>query len=81
MTGSKPKVPYAASELKKTRQAEAEARKRKLKYSSDDAPSKKKLKTKGSKSSRKERATAQSPSLLNPSLLPYLPLLIASAAS
>ena len=30
MTGSKPKVPSAASEQKKTRQAEAEAKKRKL---------------------------------------------------
>ena len=42
MTGSKPKVPSAASEMKKTRQVEAEARKRKLKDTSDDAPSKKK---------------------------------------
>ena len=48
MTGSKPKVPSAASELKKTRQAKAEARKRKHKDTSDDAPYKKKLKTKGS---------------------------------
>ena len=31
MTGSKPKVPSAASEQKKTRQAKAEARKRKIK--------------------------------------------------
>ena len=55
MTGSKPKVPFAASELKKTRAAEADARKRKHKDASDGAPSTKKPKT---KSSRKERAAA-----------------------
>ena len=38
MTGSKPKVPSAASELKKTRAAEAEARKCKSKNATDDAP-------------------------------------------
>ena len=42
MTGSKPKVPSAASELKKTRAAEAEARKRKHKKATDDAPPTKK---------------------------------------
>ena len=36
----------AASEMKKIRQAQAEARKRKLKDTSNDAPSKKKLKKK-----------------------------------
>ena len=46
MTGSKPKVPTVASELKKTRVAEAEARKRKHPEASDVAPSKKKCKTK-----------------------------------
>ena len=61
MTGLKPKVPSAASEQKKTRQAEAEARRRKHQDSSKAAPSTKKLKTKASKSSRKERATAQVP--------------------
>ena len=61
MTGSKPKVPSAASEQKKTMQAEAEARKRKLKDTSDDAPSKKKLKTKASKYSKKECAAARAP--------------------
>ena len=50
MTGPKPKVPSAASELKKTRADEAEAKKHKHKDASDDAPSKKKLKTKGTKS-------------------------------
>ena len=58
MTSSKPKVPSAASELKKTRAVEAEAKKRKHKDASDDAPSKKKLKTKETKSSRKEHAAA-----------------------
>ena len=38
MTGSKPKVPSVASELKKTRAAEAEAKKRKHKNASDGAP-------------------------------------------
>ena len=66
MTGSKPKVPSAASELKKTRQDEAEARKRKLKDTSNDAPSKKNLKTKASKSSRKECATAPEPLVVEP---------------
>nr|XP_020159795.1 histone H1-II-like [Aegilops tauschii subsp. strangulata] len=66
MTGSKPKVTSVASELKKTRAAEAEARKRKQKNASDEAPSKKKLKT---KSSRKSMLPPLSPSMLNPSLL------------
>ena len=66
MTGSKPKVTSAASELKKTRQAKAEARKRKLKDTSDDAPSKKKFKTKGSKSSRKECVSAPEPLIVGP---------------
>lgn len=66
MTGSKPKVPSAASELKTTRQAEAEAKKRKLEDTSDDAPSKKKLKTKGSKYSRKEHAAAPDPLIVEP---------------
>ena len=70
MTGSKPKVPSATSELKKTRAAEVDARKRKHKDASDDAPSKKKLKT---KSSKKERAAASQPSLLNPSLTLFQP--------
>ena len=63
MTGSKPKVTSAASELKKTREAEAEARKRKHKDASDEAPSKKKLKT---KSSKKERAAASEPLNVEP---------------
>ena len=46
MTGSKPKVPTVASELKKTRAAEAESRKRKTKATTDDAPPPKKWKTK-----------------------------------
>ena len=46
MTGSKPKVPTAASELKKIRATEAEARKRKTKNTTDDAPPTKKRKTK-----------------------------------
>ena len=58
MTGSKPKVTLAASELKKTRAAEAKAKKRKHKDVSDDAPSMKKLNTKGTKSSKKEHAAA-----------------------
>ena len=62
MTGSKPKVPTAASELKKTRAAEAEAKKRKHKNVSDDAPSKKKLK----KASKKERAAASEPLVVEP---------------
>ena len=66
MTGSKPKVSSAASELKKTRQAKAEARKRKLKDTSDDAPSKKKLKTKASKSSKKEHASSPEPLIVEP---------------
>ena len=61
MTGSKPKVPSAASELKKTRAAEAKAKKRKQKNASDDAPSKKKL------------TRPLSPSLLSPFLLPVQP--------
>ena len=63
MTGSKPKVPLAASELKKTRAAEAEAKKRKHENASDDAPSKKKLKT---KSSKKEHAAASEPLVVEP---------------
>lgn len=66
MTGSKPKVPSAASEQKKTRQAEAEARKRKHHDTSDAAPSQKKMKTKASKSSRKECAAAQEPLNVEP---------------
>ena len=66
MTGSKPKVPSAASEQKKTRQAEAEARKRKHHDTSDAAPSKKKLKTKSSKSSRRDHAAPQEPLLVEP---------------
>ena len=46
MTGSKPKVPTVASELKKTRAAEAEARKHKTKGTTNDAPPTKKRKTK-----------------------------------
>ena len=63
MTGSKPKVPSAASELKKIRAAKAEAKKRKHKNASDDAPSTKKLKT---KSSKKERAAASQPLIVEP---------------
>ena len=63
MIGSKPKVASTASELKKTREAEADARKRKHKVTSDDAPSKKKLKT---KSSKKERAAASEPLIVEP---------------
>ena len=62
MTGSKPKVPTAASELKKTRAAEAEAKKRKHNNVSDDAPSKNKLK----KASKKERAAASEPLVVEP---------------
>src|SRR3990170_8535582 len=58
MTGSKPKVPTVASELKKTRAAEAEARKRKSKNATDDAPQTKKRKT---KSSKKDRAAPTEP--------------------
>ena len=63
MTGSKLKVPSAASELKKTRAAEAEAKKRKHKNASDGAPSTKKPKT---KSSKKERTAATEPLLVEP---------------
>ena len=63
MIGSKPKVPSAASELKKTRAAEGDARKRKHKNTSDQAPSKKNLKT---KSSKKERAAASEPLVVEP---------------
>nr|XP_040254054.1 uncharacterized protein LOC120972648 [Aegilops tauschii subsp. strangulata] len=63
MTGSKPKVSSAASELKKTRAAEAEARKRKHKDTSDSALSKKKLNT---KSSKKDHATAPEPLIVEP---------------
>ena len=63
MTGSKPKVPSAASELRKTRAAEADARKRKHKNTSDEALSKKKLKT---KSSKKEHAAATKPLVVEP---------------
>ena len=58
MTGSKPKVPIAASELKKTRAAEAEARKRKNKNATDDAPRPKKRKM---NSSKKDRAAPLEP--------------------
>ena len=71
MTGSKPKVPSAASELKKTRAAEAKAKKRKHKDASDDAPSKKKLKTKGSKSSKKSRVAAPEPLVVEPLSIAY----------
>nr|XP_020159594.1 uncharacterized protein LOC109744859 [Aegilops tauschii subsp. strangulata] len=63
MIGSKPKVPSAASDQKKTRQAEAEARKRKHHETSEAAPSKKKLKT---KSSCQEHAAAQEPLNIEP---------------
>ena len=63
MTGSKPKVPSVASEQKKTRAAEADARKRKHKNTSDEAPSKKKLKT---KSSKKDHAAATEPLVVEP---------------
>ena len=63
MTGAKPKVPTAASELKKTRAAEAEARKRKNKNATDDAPQTKKRKT---KSSKKDRAAPIEPLVLEP---------------
>ena len=66
MTGSKPKVPSAASELKKTRAAEADASKRKHKDASDGAPSTKKPKT---KSSRKERAAGTEPLVVEPILV------------
>ena len=46
MTGMKPKVPTAASELKKIRAAEAEVQKRKTKNTTNDAPPTKKRKTK-----------------------------------
>ena len=71
MTGLKPKVPSTASELKKTRLAEAEARKRKHKDTSDDAPSKKNLKTKGSKASRKECDVAPEPLVVEPISVAY----------
>ena len=63
MTGMKPKVTSAASELKKTRASEAEAKKRNHKEAPDEAPSTKKLKT---KSSRKERAAASQPLIVEP---------------
>ena len=65
MTRSKPKVPSAASELKKTSAAEADARKRKHKDGSDDALSKKKKKT---QPSRKEStaAAASEPLVIEP---------------
>ena len=63
MIGSKPKVHSAALELKKTMAAEADARKRKHKNNFDEAPSKKKLKT---KSSKKECATASEPLNVEP---------------
>ena len=71
MTGSKPKVTSTASELKKTRATEAEAKKRKHKDASDDAPSKKKLKTKGSKSSKKSCAAASKPLVVDPISVAY----------
>nr|XP_045089613.1 nucleolar protein dao-5-like [Aegilops tauschii subsp. strangulata] len=61
--GSKPKVPSAASELKKMRTDEAEAKKRKHKNASNGAPSTKKPKT---KSSRKERAATTEPLVVEP---------------
>ena len=60
--------------MKKTRQAKAEARKRKLKDTSDDAPSKKKLKTKPPNSLKKERDAA-------PELLIVEPISVALPAS
>nr|XP_020161733.1 uncharacterized protein LOC109747049 [Aegilops tauschii subsp. strangulata] len=63
MTGSMPKVPTAASELKKTRAAEAEDRKRKKKNATDDAPPTKKRKT---KSSKKDRAAPSEPLVVEP---------------
>nr|XP_020188130.1 neuromodulin-like [Aegilops tauschii subsp. strangulata] len=66
MTGSKPKVPSTASEKKKTRQVEPEARKRKHHDTSEAAPSQKKLKTKASNFSRKERAAAKEPLNVEP---------------
>ena len=63
MTGSKPKVPTVASELKKTRAAKVEARKRKNKNVSDDAPLTKKRKT---KSLKKNRAAPSEPLLVEP---------------
>ena len=61
MTGSKPKVPTVASELKKTRAAEAEARKRKTKATTDDAPPTKKRKTK-----KRDRAASTEPLVVEP---------------
>nr|XP_040256311.1 enolase-phosphatase E1-like [Aegilops tauschii subsp. strangulata] len=66
MTGTKPKVPFAASEEKKTKLVEAEAKKRKHLDTSDAAPSQKKQKTESSKSSRKERGTPQEPLIIEP---------------
>lgn len=71
MTGLKPKVPSVASDLKKTRHDEAEARKRKHNDTYDDGPSKKKLKTKGSKSSKKNRAAAPEPLVVDPISVAY----------
>ena len=58
-TGSKPKVPTVASELKKTRAAEA--RKRKSKNTTDDAPPTKKRKTK-----KKDWAAPTEPLVVEP---------------
>jgi hypothetical protein len=69
MTGSKPKVPSAASERKKMKQAEAEAKKCKNQEASDAAPPQKWLKTKPSKASRR----AQAPTA---SSVPVEPLLV-----
>ena len=77
MTGSKPKVPFAASELKKTRAAEAEAKKRQHKNASDGAPSTKKPKI---KSSRKERAAAIEPLVVEPIAFAPLHLKIKSVS-
>ena len=67
MTGSKPKVPIAASEQKKTRAAEAEARKRKTKNTTDDAPPLKKRKTK-----KRDRPAPKEPLVVEPII--FLPL-------
>ena len=64
MPGSKPKVPSAPSEQKKTKLSEAKSKKRRFCDTCDDGPSKKKLKTKSSKSSCKERAAPQEPLLV-----------------
>ena len=66
MTGSKPKVKSAASELKKTWAAEAEARKRKNTEASDVAPSKKKRKTKNNRAAPTEPLVVEPISMVRP---------------